>query len=117
MWVVNVLMFFIVLKWLEMRIFIGIFVLIIVIFVLVLIFDVVFLDIILNLWFDLVSGVVLLGFGIGFLYKYKILNGGFGVFVLMIFIYCGGNSGMILFIMNCIIFMVIVFIIVWGIVI
>lgn len=72
----------------------------------VLIFDVVFPDITSNLWLDLASGAVLLGLGIGLLYKYKISNGGFGALALMISIYRGGNPGTILLIMNCIIFMV-----------
>ncbi len=116
-WAVNVSMLFTALKWLEMRTFTGTLASITVTSVSVLIFDAVFPDITSNLWLDLASGAMLLGLGIGLLYKYKISNGGFGALALMISIYRGGNPGTILLIMNCIIFMVTASIIAWGIVI
>lgn len=115
-WAVNVSMLFTAVKWLEARTFVGTLASITITSVSVLVFDVVFPDVTSNVWLDLFSGSVLLGLGIGLLYKYKISNGGFGALALMISIYRNGKPGTILFVMNCAIFMVTASVIAWGIV-
>ncbi len=70
-----------------------------------------------NIWLDLFYGSVLLGAGVGLLYKYNISNGGFGALALMISIYRGGKPGTALFIMNAFIFLLTASVIAWGIVI
>lgn len=115
-WAVNVSMLFTAVKWLETRTFVGTLASITVTSVSVLIFDIILPDVTSNVWLDLTSGAVLLGLGIGLLYKYKISNGGFGALALMISIYRNGNPGTILFVMNCMIFMVTASVIAWGIV-
>ncbi|MGG3573470.1 YitT family protein [Bacillus gobiensis] len=116
-WAVNVSMLFTAVKWLEARTFIGTLASITVTSASVIVFEIVFRDITSNLWLDLAGGAVLLGLGIGLLYKYKISNGGFGALALMISIYRSGNPGTILLIMNCVIFMVTASVIAWEIVI
>ncbi|MGG1238719.1 YitT family protein [Bacillus sonorensis] len=70
-----------------------------------------------NVWLDLFYGAVLLGTGVGILYKYNISNGGFGALALMISIYRGGKPGTALFMMNACIFLLTASVIAWGIVI
>ncbi|MFN2747425.1 MULTISPECIES: YitT family protein [Bacillus] len=70
-----------------------------------------------NIWLDLFYGAVLLGAGVGLLYKYNISNGGFGALALMISIYRGGKPGTTLFFMNAFIFLFTASVIAWGIVI
>jgi uncharacterized membrane-anchored protein YitT (DUF2179 family) len=115
-WAVNVSMLFTAVKWLESRTFVGTLASITVTSVSVIIFDLVLPDLTSNVWIDLASGAVLLGLGIGLLYKYKISNGGFGALALMISIYRNANPGTILFIMNCAIFLVTASVIAWEIV-
>ncbi|MED4830279.1 YitT family protein [Bacillus atrophaeus] len=115
-WAVNVSMLFTALKWLEMRTFVGTLASITVTSVSVLIFDSAFPDVAANLWLDLAGGSLLLGLGIGLLYKYKISNGGFGALALMVSIYRGGNPGNILLAINCVIFLITASIIAWAIV-